>query len=141
MTSDGLKKMFWNIMMYIKRNLTTDWYVKTFLLFWIIWPLMTINQPLMTFNDVHIPIILRITIASKLGMLPIQWKMILAGIYIKSRAKKKGCHKWYPWELNFLLIFIMHMFKNAKFLGHQRSMKDSLRSVIWPLTCLDIFSL
>ena len=36
-------------------------------------------------------------------------------------------------------IYIVHI-ANCFFWGHQRSMKASLRSVIWPLTCLDIFS-
>ena len=38
-----------------------------------------------------------------------------------------------------VIIYIIHMFEIGKFWVHQRSMKVSLRSVIWPQTCLDIF--
>ena len=57
--------------------------------------------------------------------------MVIRGHMVKNR--KESCHISYPWVLSCLLIYIMHMFQNINFLG-QRSMKVSLRSVIWPFT-------
>ena len=44
------------------------------------------------------------------------------------------------WVAQLFLTCIIHMFQIAKFWGHQRSKQVSLSSVIWPFTCLEIFS-
>ena len=72
-------------MLHIKRKLktavlqrklsTSEHHVAYFLLFWIIWPLMTLNWPLMTLIDLQTSIIVRITITKKIGMLHIKRKL------------------------------------------------------------------
>ena len=71
----------------------TSSYVTSFLLFWIILPLMTLHWPRMTLIDLQPFRSGSIIIVKKLGMLHIKWKPI-GQQYYKENMSKLACPHW-----------------------------------------------
>ena len=81
--------------MYIKRKLSISGYqLWQTLLFWIIWPIMTLTFPLMTIIDLQPSIIVNITITKKIGMLHIKRKPKTA---VLQRKHVQASLRWNDW--------------------------------------------